>query len=163
MIDVTSNDNVTNSLLSLHIIIRNYLVYFTFLVLIYYEQYFFGIVYLLGYELSKIIKSHVKNLIKEERPYNEKFTFTNNMKYGMPSGHTLYSFYSSTFVWLVIDNVYIHVLYSLLCAYTFLLSFLTLAHTIKQLLVGAIIGVSISSAILSLTYKIKHHFDTYIF
>lgn len=135
---------------SAHYIIRNYLCYFTFFVLVYYEQYWIAIIYALGVLINAEINYILKNTIQEKRPEKEEFKNEPKIMYGMPSGHAQACFYSATFIWLIIENNYLHIFYFFCCVYTIILSLQNETHTQLQMAVGSIAGSSVAWALTNL-------------
>ena len=128
--------------------------------------------YLYGFMANTIVNILLKLIIKEPRPSVDQNKFDlilnqskNNSIYkklihfnmlGMPSGHTQSVIYSTLFIFFALKK------YNLLAFYLFI-SFITIYqrisfnyHTAEQVIVGLIIGLTISYFTFYLaTYKIK--------
>ena len=110
-----------------------------------YMKYFIG-----GYFLTSILNTLLKYILKEPRPSNDwelfKIGITHKKRfgyerYGMPSGHAQHCGYVLVFVTLVLNNPWITGIYSiftLICMYQ---RYLYENHTIKQVVVGLLIGL----------------------
>ena len=97
------------------------------------------------------MNSLLKYVFKEPRPTNDwvvlKIGITHNKRfgyerYGMPSGHAQHCGYILAFVTLVLNNPWITGIYSvftLICMYQ---RYLYENHTIKQIVVGLLIGLA---------------------
>ena len=111
--------------------------------------------YIVGIFINAILNLIIKGIIQEPRPSEDLKTFELSLKngrrflfkdgiphdiFGMPSGHTQSSLFSTIFIFLSLKNLNILRVY-------FLISFITMAqrvafnhHTIPQVIVGAIVG-----------------------
>jgi membrane-associated phospholipid phosphatase len=127
-----------------HYIIRNYLCYLTFLLLIFYEQYWFAIVYSIGVVINAEVNYVLKNTIQEKRPYNEEFAHMRNIMYGMPSGHSQACFYSTAFIFYIFENIWIQCAYVIFCLFTIILSLEAVTHTFEQMLAGSVVGCTVA-------------------
>ena len=109
-----------------------------------YLKYFIG-----GYIFNSILNSLLKYIFKEPRPndwellklgitHKKRFGYE---RYGMPSGHAQHCGYILAFMTLVLNNPWITGIYSvftLICMYQ---RYLYENHTIKQIVVGLLIGL----------------------
>ena len=119
--------------------------------------------YIIGIIFSLFVNQTLKRLIKELRP-SEPVKFLNSDKfdnkamiYGMPSGHSQHLFFSTMYLYLTITHFYPWVL--LICS---IIGFLTMVeryyfrnHTIRQLVVGAIVGVLLAYIVWVVGVKVK--------
>ena len=112
--------------------------------------------YVVGIFINAILNLIIKGIIQEPRPSEDLKTFELSLKngrrflfkdgiphdiFGMPSGHTQSSLFSSVFIFLSLRKVNIFGFY-------LLISFIVMAqrvafeyHTIPQVIVGAIVGM----------------------
>ncbi len=108
-----------------------------------------------GYIIDLFINLILKALIAQPRPnINEKqfkiaqstgkrFIMKNGIPYdiyGMPSGHTQSSFFSTIFIYFLIPKYYILIFCLLICICTMYQRVHYNHHTLNQVFVGAIIG-----------------------
>ena len=111
--------------------------------------------YVVGIFINAILNLIIKGIIQEPRPSEDLKTFELSLKngnrflfkdgiphdiFGMPSGHTQSSLFSTIFIFLSLKNLNILRIY-------LLISFIIMAqrvafnyHTINQVIVGAIVG-----------------------
>jgi len=111
--------------------------------------------YIVGIFINAILNLIIKGIIQEPRPSEDLKTFELSLKngrrflfkdgiphdiFGMPSGHTQSSLFSTIFIFLSLKNLNILRVY-------LLISFIIMAqrvafkhHTIPQVIVGAIVG-----------------------
>lgn len=109
-------------------------------------------IYCIGYVINIILNILLKFIIKEPRPLQDKMLYNifNELdkhvpfnSYGMPSGHAQLTAYTLTYLYLVTKSM------SVLCFTLFLISItifqrvLSKKHSIKQVLVGTIIGIGL--------------------
>jgi membrane-associated phospholipid phosphatase len=106
-------------------------------------------IYVIGFMFSGLINYILKGLFKQPRPIDDKHIFNLEKmyrsvltfeNYGMPSGHTQWVFYSTTFTYLAVEN-------NVLLVSSLFISLLTIyqrvqskQHFLFQTIVGAIIG-----------------------
>lgn len=112
---------------------RNYLYYF-----------------IIGYVLTGILNALLKFIIKEPRPGNDweilqlgithgkRFSFD---KFGMPSGHAQHCGYILAFTAFVLNDPLITGTYSILTLICMYQRYLYENHSIKQVLVGVVVGL----------------------
>ena len=107
--------------------------------------------YTFGLFVSISLNTVLKYLIKDKRPEStidfnslkERYTFLQSIKsdpFGMPSGHSQNSMYSTVFIFLATQDIKLTLLFM---AYTVLVMsqrVLTKKHFIPQVIVGALIG-----------------------
>jgi hypothetical protein len=106
------------------------------------------ILYIIFFGLESFINKVFKGYIKQLRPSNpvkfldnESFSKT-KVVFGMPSGHTQSTFFSLTFIYLVLHKINIWViLLFVVNMITFYQRYVFKNHTLQQLTMGAIIGV----------------------
>ena len=107
--------------------------------------------YIIGYIISMFVNNILKELIKEPRPsedkslYYAKLSYSINLlraqEYGMPSGHAQELFYSLIYLVLVMKSQYILVPELLIIIYCLYERLVQEYHTLKQLVVGSIVGI----------------------
>ena len=106
-------------------------------------------IYITGAIISAIINFILKLLFKECRPNENKELFElalkngktfNAERYGMPSGHTQSVIFSSVFIYLVLDNIYILWGYLLVSILTMFQRHNYKMHTMFQIIIGFIVG-----------------------
>ncbi len=109
------------------------------------------IFYILGYYLCDRINFLVKGLIKEPRPIEDINIFNNKKSnrpninlYGMPSGHALYTTYSTVYIYNIFKNIFITFIYCIITLICINERFIYKNHTIQQLFVGFILGICIA-------------------
>jgi membrane-associated phospholipid phosphatase len=110
------------------------------------------IVYLVFTFINQFIIRLLKGLIREPRPilHNK----IDEEKYGMPSGHAEHIFYFITFTYLVNESIIILLLELFISFLTLYQRWKSKNHTIKQLIVGSLLGCIIAyfSVILTRIY-----------
>lgn len=112
--------------------------------------------YCIGIFINAILNLVIKGILQQPRPsedlkefnlalkHGKRFIFKDYLPhdiFGMPSGHTQSSFFSTIFVYLSLQNIKILYMY-------LILTFITMAqriaydyHTVLQVFVGAIVGI----------------------
>jgi membrane-associated phospholipid phosphatase len=121
----------------------------------------FFVYYSFGFFVNMLINYVLKGLIKQPRPKEDihvpNIIPTNGKRYGydtygMPSGHAQMSFYSITFIYLVLTNNFKHFKWSWILFLFLLIGIITLFqrilyknHTLLQVLVGSLLGIIIAS------------------
>jgi membrane-associated phospholipid phosphatase len=110
------------------------------------SKYFYG--YLLFYVINTFINKLIKLVVREPRPNDGKniMDFEKNIyegieEYGMPSGHAQSCFYSITYLYLVKENPIWLIVELFIASLTIYQRWNYNRHTIKQLMVGSIMGV----------------------
>jgi membrane-associated phospholipid phosphatase len=110
------------------------------------SKYFYG--YLLFYVINTFINKLIKLVVREPRPHDGKniMDFEKNIyegieEYGMPSGHAQSCFYSITYLYLVKENPIWLIVELFIASLTIYQRWNYNRHTIKQLMVGSIMGV----------------------
>lgn len=113
--------------------------------------------YSIGFLLQMMFNAWLKTVIKQKRPsITNKDIKTATSKgsnvimrdglpyeiYGMPSGHATLSTYSTVFSRLVINNNYLNMLNIFLLVVTLIHRYVYNHHTLMQILVGTIIGLT---------------------
>jgi membrane-associated phospholipid phosphatase len=105
--------------------------------------------YLVGYFSNIILTYSLKGIIQEPRPTEDKKLLELALrhgkrigydKYGCPSGHVSSVVYSTTFVYLVLQNPNVLGIYFLVSLATMYQRVKYNNHTIHQVIVGAIVG-----------------------
>jgi membrane-associated phospholipid phosphatase len=110
------------------------------------------IIYMFFLVISSMTNSGLKQLIREPRPRNQiylnKYDISeaniSNHKYGMPSGHAQATGYSITFLYLVSKSQALLMITSFIGATTLYQRYVYNRHTIGQLVIGLLIGISIA-------------------
>ena len=106
-------------------------------------------IYLIGFVFNIIINFVLKGLIQQPRPHEDRRLFNLEIlsgkrigydRYGMPSGHAQTSFYSTIFIYLVLKNVWISLVYLFISSITFYQRIKFNNHTLGQVIVGSFIG-----------------------
>lgn len=109
-------------------------------------QLYLETVYMLGYIFAwfstRFIRNHV---IKQLRPRNNvPFSFDKQTiytdKYGMPSGHAVKCFYTTTFMYMVFANHWIPLVLLIISLFTLEQRYRYHNHTLSQLFVGTVYG-----------------------
>lgn len=118
-------------------------------VVLLYSKKVFMITYIIAIIFNSLLNFGLKAVIKQPRPTRDLNVFNGKKHkprilsdiYGMPSGHSQQVFLSTTYIYLVLKNGNLTILY-------FLLSLLTLRqrvnfknHTVPQVIVGAFVGI----------------------
>jgi len=103
-----------------------------------------------GWFFNSILNSLLKYIFKEPRPTNDwevlKIGITHKKRfgyerYGMPSGHAQHCGYVLVFVTLVLNSPWITGIYSIFTIICMYQRYLYENHTIKQVVVGLLIGL----------------------
>jgi len=113
--------------------------------------------YLIGHFSVQFIFALLRIIIKQPRPENNTpFEFMGHTiktdKYGMPSGHIGVDFYSTTFIYLFLQNYWITTFYLIISLMTIEERLRYKNHTFSQVLVGALLGIFFGYSI-SVIYK----------
>ena len=114
-------------------------------------------VYLIGYFLCILLNTVLKGIFLQPRPYYKTDIFNiymnNHIKkfkgsiglpfddFGMPSGHSQSVMYSTIFIYLVLKDSNILILYLFFSLITLCQRVIELYHTIFQVIVGSSIGL----------------------
>lgn len=116
------------------------------------------IYYISGFFINGIINVLLKGIIKQPRPlfdsekhdlaltHLRRFMFKDGILfdiYGMPSGHAQSVIFTTTFIYLVLKNKFIAILYLFISLITFYQRVEQNMHTITQVLVGGLFGIFI--------------------
>ena len=120
--------------------------------------------YIIGIIINSCLNITLKLIIREPRPlplkkvtHNDNGAFvdlTHFHTYGMPSGHTQITFFSTMYVWLACKNVKITLFYLAVSLITLYQRVKYNMHTIFQVIVGSIIG-TLMGAFTFLLFKKK--------
>lgn len=122
--------------------------------------------YLYGYVifilLNSLLNNVLKILIKEPRPadynkYDDPGNYTAMQKYGMPSGHSQSVIFTTTYLWLATQSVYLLFTGLFISMLTLYQRWKFKKHTIAQLMAGALVG---SGFAYFATYIIKKYLAT---
>jgi len=129
---------------------------FILAVVLLFKNYTDLIFYIIGLGFSDTLNKYLKKIIKQSRPENvikyldsEKIDKT-KVVYGMPSGHSQNVFYSIFYLYMccVRDQNLILLLFAFMGMITIYQRYTFYNHTILQLVVGAILGISIAYSVL---------------
>ena len=116
--------------------------------------------YLIGYLLNILLNYVLKGMIQQPRPNEDKtlieMAVVNGKRfgydiYGMPSGHSQGVFYSTAFIYFVLKNPPITLIFFLISLNTMVQRVNYKNHTILQVIVGALIGVAFAYLVYSYT------------
>jgi membrane-associated phospholipid phosphatase len=106
--------------------------------------------YFVGFFVSLFFSHYIniilKNSIREPRPQNIKpldGNYSNEQVYGMPSYHSQMTFFAITFLYLVQNNIPILIGELFIGALTIYQAYKYHRHTLKQLFVGAGVGIAL--------------------
>jgi membrane-associated phospholipid phosphatase len=112
--------------------------------------------YISGFFIDGLINVLLKGIIKQPRPYVDievhnlalthlrRFMFKDGIIfdiYGMPSGHSQSVMFSTTFMWLVLKNKFVSLIYLLISLITFYQRIESNMHSLPQVFVGALTGI----------------------
>ena len=109
-------------------------------------------IYCLGSLVNFVITIVLKMIIKQPRPSDDNLDLewthqdhkrTKTDMYGMPSGHAQMVFFSTIFIFCVLRDYYLLILFLTTSLITVKQRFDYKNHTVEQLLVGAILGIII--------------------
>jgi len=118
--------------------------------------------YIYGIFLNTILNLILKGIIKEPRPSEDpklfnialkqsiRFKFINGYPYdifGMPSGHTQSTIFSTLFIYLALKDLKITFIYFFISLLTMYQRVLSNSHTFLQVTAGAIVGILFSGFI----------------
>ena len=124
--------------------------------------------YSYGYFLNTILNLFLKAIIKQPRPsedpafvdvalkHQQRFKvlyFIPQDKFGMPSGRAQNAWYSTIFIYLALKNTYITTMYLLITLLTMYHCVQIKAHSISQVVVGAIVGIIFAYCIYAMAQK----------
>lgn len=121
--------------------------------------------YILGYLFNYTLNSFLKLVFKEPRPDENKKLFELEMskrnyvdwreyeRFGMPSGHAEETVYSLIYIFFVLKNTKITILFLLVTIYTIFQRIYSKRHSIAQVSVGSIIGLLVGYLFYYLAYK----------
>ena len=118
------------------------------------------LIYVVGFVLNIVVNNILKQIIKQPRPKGDLDIFDPSKKhnyshnpiqiYGMPSGHSQMVLFSTTYIYLVLKNIPITLVYLLLTLNTLVQRIRYKNHTFMQVIVGSIVGALV--AYISYTY-----------
>jgi membrane-associated phospholipid phosphatase len=109
--------------------------------------------YVIGYVLNYILNSILKLIFKQPRPNENMKLFNYDMnrretidwreynRFGMPSGHAEETMFSLIYIFMVLHNTKITMLFFTITLFTMFQRIYTNKHTFLQILVGSIIGL----------------------
>jgi membrane-associated phospholipid phosphatase len=106
-------------------------------------------IYVIGFMFSGLINYILKGVFKQPRPIDDKHIFNLEKRfrsvmtfenYGMPSGHTQWVFYTTTFTYLALENDVLLVSSVFISLLTIYQRVQSKQHFLSQTIVGAIIG-----------------------
>jgi membrane-associated phospholipid phosphatase len=118
-----------------------------------YSKWFSISIFFVGYIINSLFNIFLKGFIQDRRPSNpiaflanEKFTKSGSQYYGMPSGHSQNVFYCISYLYSSIPKQIDWVILSFIIGLlTVIERYIFHNHTIRQLIVGAILGFLIGS------------------
>jgi len=112
------------------------------------------VIYVVGFVLNIVVNNILKQIIKQPRPKGDldihnptkKHSYSHNpiQVYGMPSGHSQMTLFSTTYIYLVLKNIPITLVYLLLTLNTLVQRIRYKNHTVMQVIVGGSIGAFIA-------------------
>jgi len=106
---------------------------------------------IIGYVLCGLLNALLKYIFKEPRPSNDwqilQLGITHNKRfsfdvYGMPSGHAQYCGFLLAFTALVLNDPFVTGIYAVLTLICMYQRYLYENHSIKQVVVGLVIGLA---------------------
>lgn len=136
MYDIMNNSIIMNSIKH----IGNWGPFILFILSCYllYKTPFFLYLYIIGFFLNSLINVFLKNIIRQSRPNIKRASF------GMPSGHAQSVFFSAMFILLTLKiTPYIASIYLFIVLNTGYQSVKYKYHTISQVIIGGLIGLSL--------------------
>ena len=141
-----------------------YIMFWLTLVFIWREYKYF-IAYIIGWYLDSYLNKILKNEIHQPRPsISKNLSDLDNIKnyhgsnqYGMPSGHAQSIFFSICYLFLVKKSKILLIITLFIALLTLYQRWIYGRHTIEQLFVGSIIGISFSYLWYRLVKMIIHN------
>lgn len=109
-------------------------------------------IYIIGSVINVIVNYLLKMIIKEPRPVEDNINLEwtqinekreNTDKYGMPSGHAQITWFSTIFVFLVLKDFKWLLFFMAISLNTVFQRFKYNNHTLLQLIVGSIVGLTL--------------------
>lgn len=137
-------------------LIRDYIGFYAPIILFFFticllrNKIFYIIFFVFGFALNIFLNIVLKMILKEPRPSNDKKTLeiaihngirVNYDKFGLPSGHAQSCGFCLVFIFLTLNNPFYTNLYSIITVLSIYQRYLYNNHTIKQLIIGLIIGL----------------------
>lgn len=128
----------------------------------FYGKYNHLVIYLTGFAVNQVINIILKLLVKQPRPEEDKKMFNLLVhhdkrisfdKYGMPSGHSQSVWYSTTFIYLALKNNIVTSIYLLISIITMIQRVEYKAHSIPQVIVGMLIGITVGYLFYTFVHK----------
>ena len=122
------------------------ILFFLTILLLHKKYTFFSLIYVIGFVLNILLNFFLKLTIREPRPIGNKSVFGKGIsknyidKFGMPSGHAQEVFYSTVFIYFVLQNWKITLFYLAISLVTIYQRWKYKNHTINQLIVGGMVG-----------------------
>ena len=116
------------------------------------KQNIYLLFYVIGCIFNKVVNLILKNIFQDPRPNEDIALFElalhngqhlNIERYGMPSGTSQNIGFSSMFIFLTTNNIYVIWTYLIISFLSMLQSYYTKEHTISQIIIGYIIGMTI--------------------
>lgn len=111
-----------------------------FVLYIVYKQSYFFLAFVAGFIWNIIINSTIKIWLKDPRP-SPIYSDNPVEKYGMPSGHTQTMIFCTIFLYLLNKSPYLVLVSAAFSIIIMFQRYYTKAHTIKQIIGGAALGV----------------------
>ena len=110
--------------------------------------------YVVGFIFNIVVNNILKQIIKQPRPKGDldifdpskKHSYSHNpvQVYGMPSGHSQMVLFSTTYIYLVLKNIPLTLLYVLLTLNTIVQRIRYKNHTVMQVIVGSLVGALVA-------------------
>lgn len=106
--------------------------------------------YICGYFINLLLNVILKIIIKHPRPTENIHTFNSALshgkyvgidRFGMPSGHAQNIFFTTVYIYLVLQNDWILLTYLLLALFTSYTRITYKRHYLMQVIIGSIIGI----------------------
>jgi hypothetical protein len=142
-----------------------------FIITVYYllDIHIYLFIFLFGSLINCCINMFLKQIFREPRPqYPIQFIDSNdligNNYYGLPSGHAQSVFFSLTFFYEVIksssnyDHIFILYIMSCIAVLTLYQRWKYRRHTVKQLLIGSVVGCFFAWSLIFITKKYLHKY-----
>jgi membrane-associated phospholipid phosphatase len=136
----------------------------TFYLLLSRKKYLY--VFVIGSIINNFMNIFLKNIFKEERPKNplpfiDSNKLIKNNYYGLPSGHAQNTFFSLTFLYLTKAPIIYLYLMSCVTIITLYQRLKYRRHNLKQIIVGAFIGIFFAWVLIFTTKNIYIYTNNY--
>lgn len=122
-------------------------------------------VFTLGSIANTFLNEFLKKLFREDRPKNQiEFIDDKNLTgahyYGLPSGHAQASFFALAFLFFANGPAAFIYFMSFICALTLYQRWKYRRHSMKQLLLGAVVGTGVAWILVYLTKYYLHGYKS---